>query len=952
MLKQTIYLILMALVIFPVVGAAGYAEFSISKSSSNYILFGSGSNILAFSKEGELMWSFFDEDKINDLEIIEDVNGNGYQDILIGSQSFIVPSTKIIDGKQGKVIKTIPITKKTYKNNYPTPTTKILKNNGRTFFSNFNNIYESINGEINKVINAGNYIINFGVLGNNFVIITPQKIVVYDLNFNKIKEKSIKTGQEKYFLTSNFIVQYKLVYSARTTTEFTVYDSRLNKYSSFSLQKTLVSAISDKIILVDEFENKFYIYNTFGSEETKLDTTNQPNIDDEQAFIVQDKQLKVLKDNELKYIADVSNISLDSSSKIAWFDNSLILTYSNNNVNIYKNNKLVGTFSIDKQFVNLNLDSSKFIISKNWPFSYKYKQYSGTVDDTKLQNVQISRLEEINDINNDGVKEVLVLFGSGIDINSLGILYPKTSALKQISFQVSPAEQADIIDDIINKISSVNNSINSNFKSISEKQTKFNELQTKLAAANASDKPAIEKNIISVREDVTKLENKNKVSQDELFKLQNEKIFWESSDIGKKMQISSYAYLGNKIFILLYSGHTYEVSLATFEKNKVEIKDGNIDFYFSFTDGTKDINNDGVKEVLVVSNDKFGIVDGAKYNLIKSKIINGTYFIQQHKYIIGNNIILFGGNKILRYRVNDLSVVNEESFNNLQFTEILDSEHLLYYSERAPVLVDENNNVILDFLPNYLNPGKDSVLIYNCGGDERKDVVVVGSDGSSNLKLYCIDKISKSVINSYDIVTDVSSSKSNIVYEKGKFNQNIDIRELKNIDIAGNYLIIKSSETQKYGTSGEAFRPTSNILVDLNDYKIKIISLMPLSIYDSKIYSNDVELSKPQSILNLADNAYFKGDFNIQFTNGDLKLIYADNQFYTSTLGNSEDIKLSAGQHNLIVLSTIPGTTVSNVDYLTVNISRSTSISQYIIALILISFLAIGSILKWKRMKR
>ena len=55
MLKQTIYLILMALVIFPVVGAAGYAEFSISKSSSNYILFGSGSNILAFSKEGEFI---------------------------------------------------------------------------------------------------------------------------------------------------------------------------------------------------------------------------------------------------------------------------------------------------------------------------------------------------------------------------------------------------------------------------------------------------------------------------------------------------------------------------------------------------------------------------------------------------------------------------------------------------------------------------------------------------------------------------------------------------------------------------------------------------------------------------------------------------------------------------------------------------------------------------------
>ena len=131
--------------------------------------------IFSISKEGLLEWEFTGG-KIKQAISIEDINYDSYKEIVAATEGS-VPSVKIIDGKSGKTLQTHILSKKTYKNNYPIPTSKIVNTNGQTYLSNFNKIYRIDKLELTQIIEFQDYIEDFNLINGNFVISTNRKLI-------------------------------------------------------------------------------------------------------------------------------------------------------------------------------------------------------------------------------------------------------------------------------------------------------------------------------------------------------------------------------------------------------------------------------------------------------------------------------------------------------------------------------------------------------------------------------------------------------------------------------------------------------------------------------------------------------------------------------------------------------------------------------------------------------
>jgi len=899
--------------------------------------------IFSISKEGLLEWEFTGG-KIKQAISIEDINYDSYKEIVAATEGS-VPSVKIIDGKSGKTLQTHILSKKTYKNNYPIPTSKIVNTNGQTYLSNFNKIYRIDKLELTQIIEFQDYIEDFNLINGNFVISTNRKLISYTMNFDKINEID-KKG--KFFIEQNYAVSSYSIGSPETTLQ--LYDSNLNKIAKFSVSGTLLGFSNDNIILMDEMQTgTIRIYSIYGKELRKIENVNNIEIKSNDYYIVQNNQIK--KGENIVY--DATNIT-NSNEKITWLGNSIIGTYTNEIIKIYKDKKLTVTISKKPNQIIKNLGNSDFVIEKTWPYLYNYNGNTGKIaTNQKIQGKSIHDIEDLSDVNNDNFNELLISFSSGNywleEIHSLVYLEPKTGKTTEISFVPTPEEIIQTIQQIKTKIDDLNSRLKSKNDKINDLNNEINELSIKLQQQQTPEERTTTQNKINkLDNEIKKLYDETEILNQEKFKFEDDKRFWESPNVELQMNIASYVYSGSgKVLTALRSGRLYLIDIKTGEKQKIAIKEDQNELSVYYLDKAGDVNRDGIEDIIFTLGNGVGVVSGKDYNVIWKKIYDNAGLIPQSHYKLGNSIVISSGDKIIRLDLLNGAQLEERTFKSPQFIKHVD-ELVIYGLQKGIVIVTPTQIKELSFINyySYQQDPKNTFNVLDCNMDNKKDLAIVSSNWEESYQINCIDISSGTLIN--NIMPERNTKDSSY----SKDNEILNLKEFRTID--NKFIILNLDQSNSYGSSSysvENFNPNGKIIIDIPSKKIIGMSLLDYYFINEKLYNLDgTEIIQSDNIINPRDNQYFDGDFYINFKDNNIRLIYVDNLFYTLTHESKEKIQLIDGQHEIKVLTLHPNNEFIAIDSIITNVNREKStIKSYFIFLIMLSVLISGALIKWKK---
>ncbi|GEM_PF-3938356 len=917
-----------------------------SGSTFNYNYFSLRDKVFAFSKEGDLLWSMSSGTYLNDIKSVSDTNGDNYEDLLIALDSYSIPSLKLVSGKNGDILQSFPILKKTYKNNHPLSTTKIINSNGRIIFSSFNGLYEFNGGSISQVVEVQDFILDFDVLGSNIVIITPRKMISYDLNFKELKKRDILGSEQLTTMFSNsyFLIGKNMYQGGSLVYENKLYDSNLNLIGEFSSTRRPYALSDSYVYLFDDNQKAILINNFYGQEYGRVDEVTNVRAKSKMLFFTKDKWLQKFTDNNAANVLDLKKIVQNEAENVELIGDSLLIKYSlgSNEIKIYKGGVL--KLSVDSSDTRLmkNIDGSDLIINKQSPFSYSYNEYSGSLSYSKLESSNLYEVVDLGDLNNDGINEPLLIFKNGDygAIQALAVLFLRSGQLQKISFIPSESEISQAIQDLTKQIDNLNNTFKLNENKIESIRSQVNSLNQDLNNANQTERQRVQNKINRANAEIEELLKKNSNLNVEIFKLVNEKEFWKSPDISQQTSIESFAKLNKKLIISLLSNKLYSVDLNNFNKEEIKLKEGVYPYYIKNLENAADINNDGSEDLLFVHQEKMGVISGVNYNLIWNRGLNNTMIQSHHK--LGSKIVFVANDKLKKYRLIDGSLSSEEQFSGITFSTKLDNM-FLYTSQPDLLAVTEDNNYRLNMGSGYIDPK--NVLSYDCNNDRIKEMVMVGTSSyDSSLNIYCINFENSELIATKELIP----SSYNFQWQQDYGQKNtIDVNIVYPVKEMDNYLMINlENNNNQYG--GLPF--LGNVLVDTTDYKIKFIS--PYSFYSSngKVYAkNGVELLNEEKGVR---SESYNGNFDLRFNDNRFRLIYVDNVFTTASTDSQETLKLMAGEHDLAILTPSQEASFSSVEYVHVLVQRERSAMAYVILIIILAVLIVGTIVKWKRMKQ
>ena len=924
-------------------------------STDKYILFVSGNNIVSFSRDGDLLYKIVDEGRINSIAIINDINNDDYNEILIASQNFIQPSTKIINGRNGVTIKVIPFSLKTFLGDVPYPTSKIVKKDNRIFLSNFNAIYELQGHEVIKRIEVDGMIEDFDYMAGRIVIKKSQELISFDSDFKNPKKK-ILTSNEISFLGKNNIVIVDNVQS-----KIQILTPSFIQTNSFRTEEypQVIFVGENKIVL-----GNFVTYSFSGTKEI-LGSVNGWYEKNGEFYFMQNDKLKKLTATGIE---EIYNASIPSSI-VLLVDEDYVIEYvkgrgQETSVSLYKNRQLIKIVSLPQPTKTQTIAEDDFLITNTWPFEWKYREYYGDLSSLPhiKPNYMLKRIVDLSDINNDGINEVLLEFSDAgseeLDVlNALAIIYPKTKIAYEINFIPTAEELVEMIQNITNKIAIINATINNKTNEIeavdndiSKLDSEINALQSKLSIVNETEKEKIEKELKDKKEKKISLERKKDALlqetnqlQTEMNQLNSEKNQLQDPNFGRRMKIKAYVLLYGKIFLAL-ENKMFTVSMRGERLQEIEFPPEieNI-LYLSAVDR----NNDGKLDVVFASWNTIGVLDGVNYTLAWKKNFNETSF--SSVFVIGNKIIATSQNKVMWFSPVDGASIKEESIASLSFIEKLDS--IALFSYEGGILIPRENDVLKINFVSSMGLESSSFALYDCNNDNKKDLLFVGSSftyGSSPL-IICIDIGSGNILKKEEIKLRKMEELRHLKMAERETERIM----LKKIELHGKKLVVE----EKGGGVGEEFiesvtRISGNIVIDLQNTEIEFITQNPIYYSENKIYVNEKEVQGKKIISSPSNNQAFDGDFELIFSTSGAKIIYVDGEFYGFTDENKKVIKVTSGKHQIAVLNPSPQDGVVYVDFVYVNVNRKVSKIAYIITILMLIILVVGLIIKWKRLKR
>ena len=918
---------------------------------NNLILITENNKLHALKIDASYLWVWNDEGNIIYSEFINDLNSDTYNEVLVISNSFVMPSTKILDGKTGQITKLFPLTTKTYKNNYPTTTSNVAVKNNKIILSNFKRIYEILGSSINKKLDFQGFVKGLAILNNHIIVTTNSKISFYDLNsFNELGSKETDLQQPNVFFgDSNFILIGRPPRSQSDQIE--IYNSDLVQKGIFSISRDIYNAkffvFDNEIAMFNKNSKKLKIYGFSGNIKKEINNVETAIESSDKLYYFLSDSKDVMEINPSTNIEQkLFNISSEINTQgINLLNKDYFIIKEQNNLKLYNKNNLIGSYNLASTTKSVNIGGTDFLIKTNYPFNYIYKGIKGEINLADIEDKSVISINEVGDLNSDGTKEILIGFSGeesyyGLgeqSVNAFVLLNTKTKSINKISFIPTEEELNQTIDDLQTQITSTENSINNKNDDINDLYNQINRLDP---ATNQSEINNLNQEIEDLNSEINNL-------NDEKRELENQLQNYQSGGFEYQNRIRSYAIFdnGKKLFIML-SNDKYVVDLLTLEKTKKEIFP---EISLEFLANIGDINFDNYKDIMFIDYRYIGVFSGKDYNLLWKKNITKDYGIEdiQGKWSPKQSNFV-----VVSYQDNNEKVLGKINSQEETFSELTRSQEINF-------LTEVDGNLIFDFhKPNerkvfvIMNTGQtieldmeiwnqqtsfqefSPVVFYDCNNDNKKDILYVsfeqrtptskeflrkggGSQGPQQ-KLICLDIGTKTILKEIPefkfqgqemkIINNYLFIKENIIY----------VLDLNNFEIVSGILEVPYNS----GTG----------LMDKDENQITIIDKDIITIP--------------------SDGANINGDFELSFNSVDEIIITkADNVFYDSTLENQQLIKLKQGSHNLEASYFDLQNKQYVLDNIDVTIQRPKSILPYFAILIALAVIALG-ILKWIKKKR
>ena len=922
-------------------GGKGYGGSSGSTSDiilkNDIILIPDNNKLHALKTDATSLWVWNDEGNIIYSEFINDLNSDTYNEVLVVSNSFIMPSTKILDGKTGEILKLFPLTAKTYKNNYPTTTSNVVIKDNDIIISNFKRIYEISGNSINKKLDLPSFVKAMEIVNNHLIITTSNKISSYDSNFNEIKTKEIDLYDPKFFFgDSNFILIGRPPRAQSDQIE--IYNSDLTQKGTFPFTGDVWNSkffiFNNEIVVFDKGSKKLKIYGFSGNVKKEINNVKTAIESSGKLYYFLSDSRDVMEINPSTIIEQkMFNVSSEINN-IKLLNKDYFIADENNVKKIYNKNNFIGSYNLVSTTKSANIGGADFLVKTNWPFNYLYKGIKGEINLTEIKDKSIISIDEVVDLNNDGTKEILMGFSSEQNIyekkiEAFVVLNSKTKSVNKISFIPTQEELNQTIANLQTQIASIGNSINSKNDDINDLQTQINQLDP---ATNQSE-------INVLNQEINNLNNEKNNLQNQLSNYQSGGFEWQN-------KITSYAIFNNgkKLFVML-SNDKYVVDLLTLEKEKKEIFP---EMYFDFLANIGDINFDNYKDIIFVDNQYIGVFSGKDYSLLWKKNITNDYgidSIQEKKHPKASNFI------VVSYQDNNEKVLGKINFKDGTFTELTRSKEINFLTEvdgnlifnkpqerKVFVIMNAGQTIELDmeiWNQQNLNFQEFSpVVFYDCNNDNKKDILYVSFEqGTPTSKEFLGDGYGSQGHQQKLICLDIDTK--TILKEIPEFR--FQGQEMK---IINNYLFIKE-----------------NIIyaLDLNNFKI-VSGILEVP-YNSGTNlmdknGNQITIVDKDIITSPSGGSNINGDFELSFNSVDEIIITkADNIFYDSTLENQQLIKLKQGSHNLEASYFDLQNKQYVLDSMDVVIKRPTSVLPYL-AILIALFVIVMGVLKWIKKKR
>ena len=942
-------------------------DYQVKKTSKYYILINKN-KLYVFSNEGKYMWSRVEMAEKISIETINDLNNDGYEEIVVAPKKSSIPITKVVDGKTGNLISSITTYKETYKNNIPTSNEVILKNGGEVFIFNLDGGYKLNGINFEKILETESLIIDAKKMGENLIVADLFNIYSFNSDYSKITTYPIVNSD--FYIGKNYIYVRQDEYINRQMINYlSIFDKNLNLVNKFEFNNKIIDIFSDDLVFLDN-NNSVYLVNSNGLKESKVFDVNPTDFEyqviNDNFIFKQDNVIRKIKDGVAVTIYKIPSEFLLKKFMVVDESNIATIDEESKKLNILNGVSSIFEFNFGGKELTYDQGSSDFSIWNEYPFFYKYKDYKGDLKQLiNNKKFEVIGIENIEDINNDGEDEFILKLGekNNYGINAIILFYPKLGTGKKITFIPSVGEKLVVINETTTKINETN-------KNLKIKKQEVDSLNKDLS--DYQEELQIEDNVTRqnfIIQEMNKINNKISSLQTEIYKLENEKIDLdnqksniESPDLVNQKKIRKFSFDKDGLLIILSNGETYKIKYSPYEESKLELNSYNQEY-------AGDINNDGITDLIGLKQDSIDLLDGKTLEPMWSKNIAGIIDFWR----IDNALILQTSLGIISLRLSDGMELERRDFDSNNFPGFMTknkkaaifSNHygVQIFGEKYYDLKIENLGISYGTNMDNFN------ALYDCNKDGN-DEVVFGvnnkySENANKIILYCIDprigqKTKEIVVidserqianygkfgnifgnsmgglNNYDYV--YSESNSLIPLKK---TTNSLILEFGSNDNPASYSLESYSIIDSFGL-------LTSLILDAEN-KVKYVNFgNRLRIRSGKIFNS---FGKEIPINDNRDLNMNRESDGFTISGGNNKFIFINDKLVTYSDKNEDFVGTLDEKNPIYLLSSMPEYEIFEIYFSQENLRKRMSPIPILIILLEISLLVIWIILKlkWKK---
>ena len=467
------------------------------------------------TNEGKILWEYKDEAQISGMELI-DWNSDGEKDLVLSTDSAIIPPIKIIDGKTGKILQGFYPKEKTYAGNVLMPAQHLKVIGSDIIFSSGLLLYKIEQGQVKRInllkrnierIESESGMIKlFSVikLNQDTGHYTYEKVSV-DLKGKIMDKEKIEYTSSDFFRNLRQSNCQENNFNLKDSDTFTVADISLNSQDEFYCLNDFIYYINESNFLLKRNLN------------TKTDTPLRE---------IKCSNPQILGETVLCY----EGFDLKNGKKVPWLE--------------YNENEFFTFYNGEKEL----------IIENNWPFNYKFGDTEGNFNFEVLNDSLIYDSFQEWDYDGNGKKEILLSFREGYGRTSALMFFESfTGQKKLITLKLNEQQIKDKNKSLQNNLTNTERNLNRTQEEINKKRNRIDGLHKKRSEiTNESNIREVDKEISDLEDDVSDLHKETQEFNNEI-----ERIRQDLYDLRRNSEIKSFDFCNGKLFVVDSYGDVY-----------------------------------------------------------------------------------------------------------------------------------------------------------------------------------------------------------------------------------------------------------------------------------------------------------------------------------------------------------------------------------------------------------